>query len=66
MRAHALSSRLVDDSIEYPFLSLLISGGHCLLVLVKSASDFDIIGLDNTTSPGECLDKVIVGYCKHL
>uniref|UniRef100_A0A914YG67 N(6)-L-threonylcarbamoyladenine synthase n=1 Tax=Panagrolaimus superbus TaxID=310955 RepID=A0A914YG67_9BILA len=58
MRAHALSSRLIDDSVEYPFLSLLISGGHCLLVLVKNPSEFDIIGIDSTTSPGECLDKV--------
>uniref|UniRef100_A0AC34GTG5 N(6)-L-threonylcarbamoyladenine synthase n=1 Tax=Panagrolaimus sp. ES5 TaxID=591445 RepID=A0AC34GTG5_9BILA len=58
MRAHALSSRLIDDSVEFPFLSLLISGGHCLLVLVKSPSEFDIIGMDSSTSPGECLDKI--------
>uniref|UniRef100_A0AC35GH76 N(6)-L-threonylcarbamoyladenine synthase n=1 Tax=Panagrolaimus sp. PS1159 TaxID=55785 RepID=A0AC35GH76_9BILA len=53
MRAHALSSRLIDASVDYPFLSLLISGGH-----FKSPSDFDIIGMDSNTSPGECLDKI--------
>uniref|UniRef100_A0A7E4UWX0 N(6)-L-threonylcarbamoyladenine synthase n=1 Tax=Panagrellus redivivus TaxID=6233 RepID=A0A7E4UWX0_PANRE len=58
MRAHALAGRLVDPDLQYPFLSLLVSGGHCLLVLVKGPTDFDLIGTAGKSSPGECIDKV--------
>ncbi|WKY08907.1 hypothetical protein Q1695_001801 [Nippostrongylus brasiliensis] len=53
MRAHALSAFLVSEKLRFPFLSLLISGGHALIVLARSADDFVLYG-----SPGECLDKI--------
>ncbi|KAL6743405.1 hypothetical protein Aduo_016447 [Ancylostoma duodenale] len=58
MRAHALSAFLVCDSLSFPFLSMLISGGHALIVLVCGASDFTIFGESTSGSPGECLDKI--------
>ncbi|EYC17274.1 hypothetical protein Y032_0031g2369 [Ancylostoma ceylanicum] len=61
MRAHALSAFLVCDSLSFPFISMLISGGHALIVLARSASDFTIFGkyCESTSgSPGECLDKI--------
>ncbi|VDM68755.1 unnamed protein product [Strongylus vulgaris] len=44
MRAHALSAFLVCDSLSFPFVAVLISGGHALLVLVRTADDFTIFG----------------------
>lgn len=57
MQAHALTAR-VEHPIEYPFLCLLASGGHCLLTFVKSTSDFIILGEAIDDAPGECFDKV--------
>lgn len=58
MRAHAIISRFVDPSINYPFLCLLISGGHCIIALVKSADEFHLYAESAGKSPGECLDKI--------
>lgn len=44
--------------VDFPFLVLLISGGHCLLALVKSASDFYLLGTTIDDAPGEAFDKV--------
>jgi N6-L-threonylcarbamoyladenine synthase len=40
MEAHALMPRLFDKNIQYPFLTLLISGGHCILALVENETKF--------------------------
>ncbi|KAK6757349.1 hypothetical protein RB195_015274 [Necator americanus] len=58
MRAHALSAFLVCNVLSFPFLSVLISGGHALIVLVRSANDFTLLGESTSGSPGECLDKI--------
>ncbi|CAJ0589608.1 unnamed protein product [Cylicocyclus nassatus] len=58
MRAHALSAFLVCESLSFPFVSVLISGGHALIVLVRSPSNFTIYGESSSGSPGECLDKI--------
>lgn len=58
MRAHALVSRLVFDDVEFPFLCLLISGGHGILCVAKSAEHFEIIGQAPCISPGEAIDKI--------
>ncbi|XP_041976745.1 probable tRNA N6-adenosine threonylcarbamoyltransferase, mitochondrial [Aricia agestis] len=57
MEAHALIARMFHK-IKFPFLSLLISGGHCLLVVVKDIDDFLLLGTTVDNSPGEVLDKV--------
>ncbi|KJH49636.1 peptidase, M22 family [Dictyocaulus viviparus] len=53
MRAHALCAFLICDDLQFPFLSVLISGGHSLIALASSDEDFTVYG-----SPGECLDKI--------
>ncbi|KAK6025195.1 hypothetical protein OSTOST_08916 [Ostertagia ostertagi] len=58
MRAHALSGFLVSESLRFPFISTLISGGHALIVLSRSADDFVLYGQSTSGSPGECLDKI--------
>ncbi|BHF64447.1 Probable tRNA N6-adenosine threonylcarbamoyltransferase, mitochondrial [Sparganum proliferum] len=44
--------------LKFPFLVLLVSGGHSLLALVKGLEDFLLLGTSLDISPGECLDKV--------
>lgn len=58
MEAHALMPRLEDPSLEFPFLVLLVSGGHCLLALVKAVDEFRLLGTSKDIAPGEFLDKV--------
>lgn len=58
MEAHALMARLEHRSeLNFPFLCLLASGGHCLLAMVKSVNDFSLLGEALDGSPGECFDK---------
>ncbi|XP_006878824.1 PREDICTED: probable tRNA N6-adenosine threonylcarbamoyltransferase, mitochondrial isoform X2 [Elephantulus edwardii] len=57
MEAHALTVRLTNN-VEFPFLVLLISGGHCLLALVQGVSDFLMLGKSLDIAPGDMLDKV--------
>ncbi|XP_063593069.1 tRNA N6-adenosine threonylcarbamoyltransferase, mitochondrial-like [Penaeus indicus] len=56
MEAHALTVRMVEQ-IEFPFLVLLVSGGHSLLVLAHSVDRWSIIGQTVDDAPGEALDK---------
>ncbi|KAK6054108.1 peptidase, M22 family [Cooperia oncophora] len=58
MRAHALSGFLICETLRFPFLSMLISGGHALTVLSRSADDFVLYGQSASGSPGECMDKI--------
>lgn len=57
MIAHALTVRM-EEEVEFPFMFLLISGGHCLLGVAKDVNDFDILGTSINDSPGEALDKI--------
>ncbi|GBP63178.1 Probable tRNA N6-adenosine threonylcarbamoyltransferase, mitochondrial [Eumeta japonica] len=56
MEAHALVARVYHD-VGFPFLTLLISGGHCQLVIVKDIDDFMLIGETIDDAPGEAYDK---------
>ncbi|XP_045470592.1 probable tRNA N6-adenosine threonylcarbamoyltransferase, mitochondrial [Harmonia axyridis] len=58
MKAHALTARMFDKSIEYPFLVLLVSGGHCLLAIAENVEDFLLLGKSIDNSPGEIMDKI--------
>ncbi|XP_039350290.1 probable tRNA N6-adenosine threonylcarbamoyltransferase, mitochondrial isoform X2 [Mauremys reevesii] len=57
MEAHALTIRLINQ-VEFPFLVLLISGGHCILVVAQGVSDFLLLGQSVDIAPGDMLDKV--------
>lgn len=57
MEAHALVARMYND-LTFPFLVLLISGGHCLLTLVRDVEEFILLGKGLDNAPGEVLDKV--------
>ena len=64
MQAHALMARMTEK-IEFPFLVLLISGGHCLLGVVRDVDTFLLLGDSMDDAPGEALDKVILS-CQYL
>ncbi|XP_066178617.1 tRNA N6-adenosine threonylcarbamoyltransferase, mitochondrial [Sylvia atricapilla] len=57
MEAHALTIRLTHH-LDFPFLVLLISGGHCLLAVAQGVSDFLLLGQSIDIAPGDMLDKV--------
>ncbi|XP_050533735.1 tRNA N6-adenosine threonylcarbamoyltransferase, mitochondrial [Daktulosphaira vitifoliae] len=57
MEAHALTARLTDKNLQLPFLVLLLSGGHCLLAIVKDINKFLLLGQSIDDAPGEALDK---------
>lgn len=56
MEAHALIARMTHR-VEFPFLVLLVSGGHCLLAVVQSVDDFLLIGKGLDDAPGDAFDK---------
>ncbi|XP_046389695.1 probable tRNA N6-adenosine threonylcarbamoyltransferase, mitochondrial [Ischnura elegans] len=56
MEAHALTIRMIEK-VEFPFLVLLVSGGHCLLNLVQDVDKFLLLGQSIDDAPGEAFDK---------
>ncbi|XP_033120210.1 probable tRNA N6-adenosine threonylcarbamoyltransferase, mitochondrial [Anneissia japonica] len=57
MQAHALTVRLINR-VDFPFLVLLVSGGHCLLAVARGVDDFLLLGQTLDNAPGEAFDKV--------
>lgn len=59
MQAHALTPLLTEESPpEFPFLVLLVSGGHTMLVLSKGVSEFRVLVSTSDDSIGDSFDKV--------
>ena len=56
LAGHALTPRLTDQ-VEYPYLMLLASGGHCQFLLVRGTDDFIRLGGTIDDAPGEAFDK---------
>ena len=57
LAGHALTPRLTDG-LPFPYLMLLVSGGHCQFLTVAGAGDFTRLGGTIDDSPGEAFDKV--------
>ncbi|UXU75035.1 MULTISPECIES: tRNA (adenosine(37)-N6)-threonylcarbamoyltransferase complex transferase subunit TsaD [unclassified Paracoccus (in: a-proteobacteria)] len=57
LAGHALTPRLTDG-VEYPYLMLLVSGGHCQFLRVDGPRDFARLGGTIDDAPGEAFDKV--------
>src|SRR5690606_11990544 len=58
MEGHLLASQLEPDPPEFPFVALLVSGGHTLLVEVAGLGQYRIIGETLDDAAGEAFDKV--------
>ncbi len=56
LEAHALTARLTND-VSFPYLLLLVSGGHCQLLLVKGVGAYRLLGTTIDDAAGECFDK---------
>lgn len=56
LAGHALTPRLTDG-VAFPYLMLLVSGGHCQFLLVKGVDDFTRLGGTIDDAPGEAFDK---------
>ncbi len=56
LAGHALTPRLTDD-LAYPYLMLLVSGGHCQFLIVRGAQEFTRLGGTIDDAPGEAFDK---------
>ena len=57
LAGHALTPRLTDG-LDFPYLLLLVSGGHCQFLFVEAADQFRRIGGTIDDAPGEAFDKV--------
>lgn len=57
LEAHALTARL-SDNVPFPFLLLLISGGHCQFLLVRDFGVYHLLGQTIDDAVGEAFDKV--------
>lgn len=57
LEGHALSARLADPDLGYPYLLLLVSGGHCQLLLVEGVGDYRRLATTIDDAAGEAFDK---------
>ena len=57
LEGHALSPRLVDVNLEFPYLLLLASGGHCQLLEVRGVGDYRRLATTIDDAAGEAFDK---------
>ena len=57
LEGHALSPRLADRTLGFPYLLLLVSGGHCQLLRVNGVGDYDRLATTIDDAIGEAFDK---------
>ncbi|XP_062091617.1 probable tRNA N6-adenosine threonylcarbamoyltransferase, mitochondrial isoform X2 [Humulus lupulus] len=57
MEAHALVARLTERDLQFPFMALLISGGHNLLILARDLGHYIQLGTSIDDAIGEAYDK---------
>ncbi|EAL61633.1 hypothetical protein DDB_G0291299 [Dictyostelium discoideum AX4] len=57
MEGHSLVVRMENHSIEFPFLIVLVSGGHSQILICNDVSKYQLIGNTLDDSIGEALDK---------
>lgn len=51
-------THIFPTKVDFPFLVLLASGGHCLLAVANKIDEFLLLGESIDNAPGEVLDKV--------
>ena len=57
LEGHALSPRLIDADLQFPYLLLLVSGGHCQLLRVYGVGQYDRLATTIDDAIGEAFDK---------
>lgn len=61
IEAHLYSPHITND-IEFPYIGLLVSGGHTLIVKANSYTEYEIIGTTIDDAVGEAFDKIAKHY----
>ncbi len=57
MEGHLLAPMLEDQPPDFPFLALLVSGGHTMLIAVRALGDYQLLGTTLDDAVGEAFDK---------
>ncbi|MEQ3645731.1 MULTISPECIES: tRNA (adenosine(37)-N6)-threonylcarbamoyltransferase complex transferase subunit TsaD [unclassified Alteromonas] len=57
MEGHLLAPMLEDNAPSFPFVALLVSGGHSMLVNVKGIGQYEVLGESVDDAAGEAFDK---------
>jgi N6-L-threonylcarbamoyladenine synthase len=57
MEGHLLAPMLEDEPPAFPFLALLVSGGHSMLIAVRELGDYRLLGTTLDDAVGEAFDK---------
>jgi N6-L-threonylcarbamoyladenine synthase len=57
MEGHLLAPMLEDEPPPFPFLALLVSGGHTMLIAVRGLGDYELLGTTLDDAVGEAFDK---------
>lgn len=58
IEGHIYSGFLEGENLEFPFVTLVVSGGHTTLYFVKSFTEYEIVGTTRDDAAGEAFDKV--------
>jgi N6-L-threonylcarbamoyladenine synthase len=58
IRGHIAANYLAYPDLKPPFLCLVVSGGHTMIIHVKDYTDMEILGTTLDDAAGECFDKV--------
>lgn len=57
LEGHALSPRLADEALDFPYLLLLVSGGHCQILRVEGVGQYRRLATTIDDAMGEAFDK---------
>ncbi|MCC6865099.1 MAG: tRNA (adenosine(37)-N6)-threonylcarbamoyltransferase complex transferase subunit TsaD [Ignavibacteria bacterium] len=57
IESHLFSCFIGKKEVHFPFIALVVSGGHTIIFLVKSYSEYKILGNTNDDAAGEAFDK---------
>ena len=57
LEGHALAARITNN-VTFPYLLLLVSGGHCQILVVKDVNEYERLGTTIDDAAGEAFDKV--------
>src|SRR5690606_29580783 len=58
IEGHIFSAFLADNPPEYPYLALVVSGGHTQIVMCAKPHEYEILGKTRDDAVGESFDKV--------
>jgi N6-L-threonylcarbamoyladenine synthase len=58
MEGHALAVRFEDPTVSFPYLALLVSGGHSQILVVNGVGQYMLLGETLDTAMGEAFDKI--------